>query len=202
VPHTELRQSRSALAASERDSGVLRAAPCILHGVSSTFGWLIEEHVTRGGGNMRRTVGWRSRATVGVVALLALAGCGSSSKFSVKSTPTTSSATTATTVVRTATTLRPKPTIPPTTAAPVTAPPQTQPPATSPPATVAPATVAPAQNCPNGDYINSSGNTVCSPYSASSAPPGATAKCNDGTYSFSQHRSGTCSHHGGVAQWL
>ena len=33
-------------------------------------------------------------------------------------------------------------------------------------------------------------------------PPGATAQCNDGTYSFSQHHSGTCSHHGGVAQWL
>jgi hypothetical protein len=37
---------------------------------------------------------------------------------------------------------------------------------------------------------------------ASSAPPGATAQCRDGTYSFSQHHSGTCSHHGGVAQWL
>jgi hypothetical protein len=34
------------------------------------------------------------------------------------------------------------------------------------------------------------------------APPGATARCSDGTYSFSQHRSGTCSHHGGVAAWL
>lgn len=34
------------------------------------------------------------------------------------------------------------------------------------------------------------------------APSGATARCNDGTYSYSQHRSGTCSHHGGVAQWL
>jgi hypothetical protein len=33
-------------------------------------------------------------------------------------------------------------------------------------------------------------------------PPGATARCRDGTYSFSQHRSGTCSYHGGVAQWL
>jgi hypothetical protein len=33
-------------------------------------------------------------------------------------------------------------------------------------------------------------------------PPGATARCNDGTFSFSQTRSGTCSHHGGVAQWL
>jgi hypothetical protein len=33
-------------------------------------------------------------------------------------------------------------------------------------------------------------------------PPGATALCKDGTYSFSQTRSGTCSHHGGVAIWL
>jgi len=37
----------------------------------------------------------------------------------------------------------------------------------------------------------------------SEAPPaGATAKCRDGTYSFSQSRRGTCSHHGGVAKWL
>lgn len=32
-------------------------------------------------------------------------------------------------------------------------------------------------------------------------PPGPTAICNDGTPSYSQHRSGTCSHHGGVRQW-
>ena len=38
--------------------------------------------------------------------------------------------------------------------------------------------------------------------SGGSAPPGATARCSDGTYSFSQHHSGTCSHHGGVAVWL
>jgi hypothetical protein len=37
---------------------------------------------------------------------------------------------------------------------------------------------------------------------AGAAPPGATARCNDGTYSYSQTRSGTCSHHGGVALWL
>lgn len=36
----------------------------------------------------------------------------------------------------------------------------------------------------------------------SSEPTGATARCEDGTYSYSQHRSGTCSHHGGVASWL
>lgn len=30
---------------------------------------------------------------------------------------------------------------------------------------------------------------------------GATAKCRDGTLSYSAHRRGTCSHHGGVAIW-
>jgi hypothetical protein len=33
-------------------------------------------------------------------------------------------------------------------------------------------------------------------------PAGATARCRDGHYSFSQHHSGTCSDHGGVAVWL
>jgi hypothetical protein len=37
---------------------------------------------------------------------------------------------------------------------------------------------------------------------AGSVPPGASAQCRDGTYSYSQHRSGTCSRHGGVAVWL
>jgi Protein of unknown function (DUF3761) len=38
---------------------------------------------------------------------------------------------------------------------------------------------------------------------AVAAPPqGATARCRDGSYSYSQHHSGTCSHHGGVAVWL
>lgn len=87
------------------------------------------------------------------------------------------------------------------TAAPAAAPPvQTQ---TS--TSVAPATptyTAPASSCTNGSYVNSAGNTVCSPETAPSAPDGATAQCVDGTYSFSQTHSGTCSHHGGVAQWL
>lgn len=61
---------------------------------------------------------------------------------------------------------------------------------------------APAPSCPNGTYVNSAGNTVCSPSASSTAPPGATAKCYDGTYSFSQSRRGTCSGHGGVAVWL
>jgi hypothetical protein len=56
--------------------------------------------------------------------------------------------------------------------------------------------------CPNGTYVNTDGITVCSPYSAPSVPAGATAQCMDGTYSFSLHHSGTCSHHGGVSTWL
>ncbi|TDN45175.1 surface rod structure-forming protein G [Curtobacterium flaccumfaciens] len=56
--------------------------------------------------------------------------------------------------------------------------------------------------CTNGSYVNSAGNTICRPQAAESAPSGATAKCGDGTYSFSQSRSGTCSRHGGVAAWL
>jgi hypothetical protein len=31
-------------------------------------------------------------------------------------------------------------------------------------------------------------------------PPGATARCNDGSYSYSAHHQGSCSHHGGVAE--
>jgi hypothetical protein len=48
-------------------------------------------------------------------------------------------------------------------------------------------------------YKNVSGNCVHRP---SSDPAGATARCSDGTYSYSQHASGTCSHHGGVATWI
>ena len=33
-------------------------------------------------------------------------------------------------------------------------------------------------------------------------PGGATAKCRDNSMSFSKHHSGTCSRHGGVAQWF
>ncbi|MEL6062658.1 MULTISPECIES: DUF3761 domain-containing protein [unclassified Methylobacterium] len=34
-----------------------------------------------------------------------------------------------------------------------------------------------------------------------SKPPGASARCRDGTWSFSHTRSGTCSRHGGVERW-
>lgn len=51
-------------------------------------------------------------------------------------------------------------------------------------------------------YANSQGEEVQSPTRYDSAPVGATARCVDGTYSFSRSRRGTCSRHGGVAQWL
>jgi hypothetical protein len=63
-------------------------------------------------------------------------------------------------------------------------------------------TPPPEEACTNGTYVNSAGNTVCRPENSPTAPAGATAECADGTYSFSESRSGTCSHHGGVARWL
>jgi hypothetical protein len=67
-----------------------------------------------------------------------------------------------------------------------------------------PTTSKPAQpNCTNnGTYVNSKGQTVPRPENCAGPPKGATAQCRDGSYSFSQSRRGTCSHHGGVAKWL
>ena len=56
--------------------------------------------------------------------------------------------------------------------------------------------VAAVAACAMGGYSLASASSGATP------PPGATAQCKDGTYSFSQTRSGTCSHHGGVAVWL
>jgi hypothetical protein len=72
----------------------------------------------------------------------------------------------------------------------VQAPPQTQ---TSP---------QPSGLSNDNHYLNSEGESVHSPAYSNSVPAGATAQCSDGTYSFSEHARGTCSHHGGVAQWL
>ncbi|WP_215731660.1 DUF3761 domain-containing protein [Bizionia saleffrena] len=51
-------------------------------------------------------------------------------------------------------------------------------------------------------YTNTNGYKVQSPTNYNSQPSGATALCNDGTYSFSRNRRGTCSGHGGVRKWL
>ena len=89
------------------------------------------------------------------------------------------------------------------------APPNVAPAATEPPTTVrttpTPSVTTPTSpggSCGSDGYINKDGVCVPSPRPAPSPPDGATAQCKDGTYSFSQHRSGTCSSHGGVARWL
>jgi hypothetical protein len=56
-----------------------------------------------------------------------------------------------------------------------------------------------AIDCSRGYYLNVSGHCVHSP---ASSPAGATARCRDGTYSYSEHASGTCSYHGGVLVWI
>ena len=63
-------------------------------------------------------------------------------------------------------------------------------------------TTAPTQQ--GRGYINVDGEWVPSPTRTADGqpPPGASATCRDGTFSFSRHRQGTCSHHGGVAEWL
>jgi Protein of unknown function (DUF3761)/Bacterial SH3 domain len=50
-------------------------------------------------------------------------------------------------------------------------------------------------------YINVDGIGVPSPVFSETKPAGSSARCRDGSYSFSQHRRGTCSYHGGVAEW-
>ena len=53
-------------------------------------------------------------------------------------------------------------------------------------------------------YKAKDGHEVHSPARSThdQVPAGASAKCGDGTYSFSQSRRGTCSHHGGVRAWI
>jgi hypothetical protein len=50
-------------------------------------------------------------------------------------------------------------------------------------------------------YTNKAGHAVCRPVQTNHKPAGATAKCRDGAYSFSENHRGTCSHHGGVGEW-
>jgi uncharacterized protein YraI len=62
----------------------------------------------------------------------------------------------------------------------------------------------PVARRPGPGYINSRGEWVPSPTRTpnDSPPVGASVRCRDGTFSFSRSRRGTCSHHGGVADWL
>jgi hypothetical protein len=56
----------------------------------------------------------------------------------------------------------------------------------------------------HGHYVNKDGQVVHSPAKSvdGKTPAGASAKCRDGSYSFSKSRRGTCSGHGGVGSWL
>lgn len=86
---------------------------------------------------------------------------------------------------------------PVTTETPITTPEPPAPETTSQP--VEPKTTAAPATCGADYYRNSDGNCVHRP---SDNPAGATAQCKDGSYSYSRHRSGTCSGHGGVRTWL
>ena len=55
---------------------------------------------------------------------------------------------------------------------------------------------------PGRSYVNVDGVRVPSPVFSDTRPAGPSARCRDGSYSFSQHRRGTCSYHGGVAEWF
>ena len=57
-----------------------------------------------------------------------------------------------------------------------------------------------AYTCNDNHYVNSSGHWVHSP-SCGTEPDRQEAVCRDGSVSFSEHRRGTCSHHGGVEHW-
>ncbi|MBG6139745.1 DUF3761 domain-containing protein [Longispora fulva] len=106
-----------------------------------------------------------------------------------------------------ATTQEAVPYVAPTTSAPAPAPTTPAAPTSkAPEAKVAPPANAPAPpkpvTCGEGYYLNSDGKCVQRPVQAPQPPAGASAECNDGTYSFSAHRRGTCSSHGGVKRWL
>jgi hypothetical protein len=55
--------------------------------------------------------------------------------------------------------------------------------------------------CPADQYQNSEGHCVYRPTPPTTTLPPSipSTRCNDGSYSHSEHRSGTCSHHGGIA---
>ena len=72
----------------------------------------------------------------------------------------------------------------------------------------APAAASAASASPHviesGHYRNVDGAVVHVPAhtDTGTAPAGASAQCRDGSWSFSLHHRGTCSHHGGVGRWL
>ncbi|MFE7796059.1 DUF3761 domain-containing protein [Nocardia sp. NPDC057440] len=140
-----------------------------------------------------RTLAFASVTVAGSFALV-LGGCSSppTSTSGVTTAPSSSVAAHTTTAA-------------PTTTAQAAVTPPTTPPATTnyiPPAAILPAPQNGPAVCGPNSYLNSYDQCVHRPESAAAPPPGATARCKDGTYSFSKNRSGTCSGHSGVATWL
>ncbi len=74
---------------------------------------------------------------------------------------------------------------------------RTSAPAPVPPTPAPPTPPTPTPPPPPGDSMTCTGST---PATAPCGKP--TARCNDGTYSCSQNRSGTCSSHDGVSCWI
>jgi hypothetical protein len=62
---------------------------------------------------------------------------------------------------------------------------------------------APNPNPPGGGGAGTcDGQPAPNSCQVGNGPPPATARCNDGLWSCSQNKSGTCSGHGGVACWV
>jgi uncharacterized protein DUF3761 len=133
---------------------------------------------------------------IGIIGFLAILGGSSSSNTAVKGIQTTITPTIEATASITAVPITQIPTATPTKKPIYIAP-------TSAPTPIPTTTTTSSQGLSNDNYYtNSDGNEVHSPAYSNSVPAGATAICGDETYSFSQSRRGTCSHHGGVSQWL
>ena len=155
---------------------------------------------------------WWVRGTIGLLALI-----GISSTFSKNTTlPTPEVKSLTVEAVATSTpipTIQPTTTLVPTatlvpTSTPTPTPESTQVPTLRPtarptlrPTAVPTAVPATKTSGSSGYYTNVDGQKVQSPVFSETIPDGASAKCRDGSYSFSTHRSGTCSGHGGVATW-
>jgi hypothetical protein len=70
--------------------------------------------------------------------------------------------------------------------------------------TPSPTSASTTPSCQSGWYVNTYGSCIPGPSPDPNlpVPAGPTAICADGTYSYSQTHSGTCSYHGGVSTWL
>ena len=65
-----------------------------------------------------------------------------------------------------------------------------------------PTALLPFITCSGGTYQDVAAGCAHDPTQAPTPPPGATALCHDGDWSFNTPRARTCSAHGGVAEWL